>query len=43
MSPTALQVASDEEIALAEHLNAQYEMSVDTVDFLGGEVDRNYR
>lgn len=43
MSQTALQVASDEEIALAEHLNAQYEMSVDAVDFLGGEVDRNYR
>ncbi|WP_406486214.1 hypothetical protein [Streptomyces phaeochromogenes] len=43
MSPTALSGGQEEEIALTEHLNAQYEMSVDAVDFLGGEVDRNYR
>ncbi|WP_405541256.1 fructose-bisphosphate aldolase [Streptomyces phaeochromogenes] len=33
MSPTALSGGQEEEIALTEHLNAQYEMSVDAVDF----------
>lgn len=44
MSQTALKMpAGGEEIALASHLNARYEISAETVKFLGGDVDRNYR